>query len=239
MTNRTQEQLTMLNSEIVEISNTQSQALRTNQRGWLLWVKIGVDRCMALCGLLVLSPGLICLSILVWISMGRPIFFRQRRAGRSAKVFTVFKFRTMSDQRDATGELLPDAERLTRIGRFLRATSLDEFPQLWNILLGDISLVGPRPLLVEYLPRYSKEQARRHDVMPGITGWAQINGRNSLKWEKRLELDTWYVDHWTLMLDARILLKTIAVVLKREGIGNSDHATMPEFKAEQDTASLV
>jgi sugar transferase EpsL len=171
--------------------------------------------------------------------MGRPIFFSQLRAGRFRNLFTIYKFRTMSQQRDKNGMLLPDADRLTRIGRFLRATSFDEFPQLWNVLRGDISLVGPRPLLAGYLPRYSQEQARRHDVMPGITGWAQTNGRNSLDWEERLALDTWYVDHWTLMLDARILVKTIAVVMKREGIGNPEHATMSEFKAEQDTQSLV
>ena len=205
------------------------------QRGWRLWVKGGFDRCAAFCGLVILLPALVCLSLLVWVSMGRPILFCQRRAGRFGKVFTLFKFRTMSEQRDKDGILLPDADRLTRTGKFLRATSFDEFPQLWNVLLGDISLVGPRPLLVDYLPRYSQEQARRHDVMPGVTGWAQINGRNSLDWEQRLALDTWYVDHWTLMLDARILVSTIAVVLKREGIGNAGHATMTEFQGSSES----
>jgi lipopolysaccharide/colanic/teichoic acid biosynthesis glycosyltransferase len=212
------------------MSKRQEVVAKSLQRGWSLWVKTGFDRCAALCGLVVLFPALMCISLLVWLYMGRPIFFCQPRAGRFAKPFTLFKFRTMSEQRDENGTLLPDADRLTRTGRFLRATSCDEFPQLWNVLRGDISLVGPRPLLVDYLPRYSREQARRHDVMPGITGWAQINGRNSLDWEERLELDTWYVDHWTLMLDARILVNTIAVVLKREGIGNPGHATMPGFK---------
>lgn len=206
------------------------RSIKAKQHGWRLGAKIGFDRCAALFGLIILSPGLVGLIILVWVSMGRPIFFCQSRAGRFAKPFTLFKFRTMSEQTDKKGVLLPDADRLTRIGRFLRATSFDEFPQLWNVFRGDVSLVGPRPLLVDYLPRYSQEQARRHDVMPGITGWAQINGRNSLDWEERLALDTWYVDHWTLLLDARILFNTIAVVVKREGIGNPGHATMPGFK---------
>jgi lipopolysaccharide/colanic/teichoic acid biosynthesis glycosyltransferase len=135
----------------------------------------------------------------------------------------------MSQRRDAGGKLLPDAERLTRIGLYLRATSLDELPQLWNVLRGDISLVGPRPLLMEYLPRYSPEQARRHDVMPGITGWAQINGRNALPWQEKFALDTWYVDNWSLMLDFSILAKTLWLVLKRDGISSQGHATMPEF----------
>jgi lipopolysaccharide/colanic/teichoic acid biosynthesis glycosyltransferase len=135
----------------------------------------------------------------------------------------------MLERRDATGKLLPDAERLTRVGRMLRATSLDELPQLWNILRGDISLVGPRPLLMEYLPRYSPEQARRHDVMPGITGWAQVNGRNGIDWEKKFEHDVWYVDHWSLWLDIRILFLTIWQVFRRQGISSANHATMPEF----------
>jgi lipopolysaccharide/colanic/teichoic acid biosynthesis glycosyltransferase len=141
----------------------------------------------------------------------------------------LLKFRTMSDRRDAGGKLLPDADRLTGVGRLLRATSFDELPQLWNVLRGDISLVGPRPLLMEYLSRYSPEQARRHDVMPGITGWAQINGRNALTWEEKFELDNWYVDHWSLMLDARILLTTLLRVLQREGVSQNGHVTMPEF----------
>jgi lipopolysaccharide/colanic/teichoic acid biosynthesis glycosyltransferase len=168
-------------------------------------------------------------SVLVLLFMGRPILFRQQRPGRFAKPFMLLKFRTMSQQRDTGGRLLPDAERLTRVGRFLRATSFDELPQLWNVLRGDISLVGPRPLLMEYLPRYSPEQARRHDVMPGITGWAQINGRNALTWEEKFALDTWYVDHWLLWLDLKILFMTGWRVLRHDGISNQDHATMPEF----------
>jgi len=161
--------------------------------------------------------------------MGSPILFRQQRPGRFAKPFWLLKFRTMSEQREASGDLLPDAVRLTRVGRLLRAISLDELPQLWNVLRGDISLVGPRPLLMDYLPRYSPEQARRHDVMPGITGWAQINGRNALTWEEKFALDNWYVNNWGLALDLRILLLTLIRVLKRDGITPAGHATMPEF----------
>ena len=161
--------------------------------------------------------------------MGCPILLRQQRPGRFAKPFRLLKFRTMSEQREASGDLLPDAVRLTRVGRLLRATSLDELPQLWNVFRGDISLVGPRPLLMDYLPRYSPEQARRHDVMPGITGWAQINGRNALTWEEKFALDNWYVNSWSLALDMRILLLTLIHVLKRDGITQAGHATMPEF----------
>jgi sugar transferase EpsL len=161
--------------------------------------------------------------------MGHPILFRQQRPGRFAKPFWLLKFRTMSDGRDVKGNLLPDADRLTRVGRLLRATSLDELPQLWNVLYGDISLVGPRPLLMEYLPRYSLEQARRHDVMPGITGWAQIHGRNALAWQEKFALDIWYVDNWSLMLDCSILARTLWRVLKRSGISSQGHSTMPKF----------
>ncbi len=176
-----------------------------------------------------MSPVLIAISILVWLSMGFPILFRQQRPGKHAKPFTLLKFRSMSEQREGSGDLLPDAVRLTRVGRLLRATSLDELPQLWNVLRGDISLVGPRPLLMEYLPRYSREQARRHEVLPGITGWAQINGRNALSWEEKFMLDTWYVDNWSLNLDLRILLLTFKYVLMREGIYSSGQAIMPWF----------
>jgi sugar transferase EpsL len=192
-------------------------------------MKAAFDRSAALCGLAALLPLFMVVSVLVWSFMGRPILFRQQRPGRYARLFELLKFRTMSERRDASGRLLPDADRLTRIGRFLRATSLDELPQLWNVLRGDISLVGPRPLLIRYLPRYSHEQARRHDVMPGITGWAQINGRNALNWEDKFALDTWYVENWSLGLDSLILLQTLKSVLRREGISNQDHATMPEF----------
>ena len=207
----------------------ENSRLQYRQSGWRFFVKSALDRSAALCGLIVVSPVLIAVSILVWLSIGRPIVFRQQRPGRFAKPFWLLKFRTMSDVRDSSGRLLPDADRLTRVGRLLRATSLDELPQLWNVVRGDISLVGPRPLLMEYLPRYSPEQARRHDVMPGITGWAQINGRNALLWQEKFALDTWYVDNWSLMLDFSILARTLWRVLKRNGISSQGHATMPEF----------
>ena len=204
----------------------------SRQCGCRFWIKRAFDRIAALCGLIVLSPLFIAVSVLVWLSMGRPILFRQQRPGRFAKPFMLVKFRTLSQRRAADGKLRPDAERLSRAGRLLRATSLDELPQLWNVLRGDISLVGPRPLLMEYLPRYSPEQARRHDVMPGITGWVQIRGRNALSWEEKFTLDTWYVDNWSLHLDLRILLSTFKCVLTREGISSDGHVTMPEFTGE-------
>lgn len=218
----------------VSPSNRASAVLRsqTRQRGWGLWIKSILDRGVAICGLIILSPMFIGTIVLVWLYLGRPILFRQRRPGRFSTPFVLLKFRTMSERRDETGKLLPDAKRMTRIGRFLRATSLDELPQLWNVLRGDISLVGPRPLLMEYLPRYSPEQARRHDVMPGITGWAQVNGRNALNWEEKFTLDNWYVDNWSLNLDLSILLSTLKCVLRREGISSGEHATMPEFARE-------
>jgi lipopolysaccharide/colanic/teichoic acid biosynthesis glycosyltransferase len=203
--------------------------MQFSQSGWRFWIKMTFDRSVALCGLIALSPLLVGMGALVLLLMGRPIMFRQQRPGRFAKPFWLLKFRTMIDERDADGKLLPDAERLTCIGRLLRATSLDELPQLWNVLRGDISLVGPRPLLMEYLPRYSPEQARRHDVMPGITGWVQINGRNALSWEEKFTLDTWYVNHWSLWLDLKILNMTVLRVLRRDGISNQGNATMPEF----------
>ena len=204
--------------------------MQTTQRGWRFVIKSIFDRGVALCGLIVLSPVSIAVSVWVRFSIGSPILFRQQRPGRFAKPFILLKFRTMSERCDASGNLLPDAERLTRVGRLLRSTSLDELPQLWNVLRGDISLVGPRPLLMEYLPRYSPKQAQRHNVMQGITGWAQINGRNALSWEEKFALDTWYVENWRLRLDALILLKTAVSVLKRDGIANTGHATMPGFK---------
>jgi lipopolysaccharide/colanic/teichoic acid biosynthesis glycosyltransferase/glycosyltransferase involved in cell wall biosynthesis len=206
---------------------------RHQQAGWRFWIKTAFDRAAALCGLMLLSPAFIGVSLLIWISMGRPILFRQRRPGRFAKPFELLKFRTMSQQRDTSGNLLPDESRLPRVGRLLRATSVDELPQLWNVLCGQLSLVGPRPLLMEYLPRYSPEQARRHDVLPGITGWAQINGRNELAWEDKFSRDVWYVENWSLRLDALILLRTLFSVLKREGIDMPGYATMPAFKGSQ------
>jgi len=171
--------------------------------------------------------GLIALA--VRLRLGVPVLFRQRRPGLHGQPFTLLKFRTMTGARDAAGNLLPDAERLTPLGRFLRATSLDELPELLNVLKGEMSLVGPRPLLLEYLTRYTPEQARRHDVRPGITGWAQVNGRNALSWEHKFALDVWYVDHVSLGLDLKILVLTALRVLARQGISQPGHATMEEF----------
>jgi sugar transferase EpsL len=207
--------------------------METSQRGWRFGIKSIFDRTIALSGMILLLPLLLGVSVLVLLTMGRPILFRQQRPGRFAKPFLLLKFRTMSDGSDSDGKLLPDEERLTRVGRMLRATSLDELPQLWNVLCGDISLVGPRPLLMEYLPRYSAEQARRHEVMPGITGWAQINGRNTIAWENKFALDVWYVDNWNLMLDFKIRSKTLWRVVKRSGISSRGHATMPEFLSQR------
>jgi lipopolysaccharide/colanic/teichoic acid biosynthesis glycosyltransferase len=188
-----------------------------------------LDLLITIPGLILLSPILLLLSLLVLIYHGSPIFFKQRRPGYQGQPFTVYKFRSMSERRDASGKLLPDAQRLTVFGRFLRASSLDELPELLNVLRGEMSLVGPRPLLMQYLERYTPEQARRHAVHPGITGWAQVNGRNAITWDDKFRLDVWYVDHWSLALDIKILLLTAWKVIKREGISQEGHATAPEF----------
>src|SRR5829696_9590199 len=186
-------------------------------------------------GLLVLSPLLVAIGALVWRFHGRPILFRQVRAGLNAKTFLMYKFRTMTDDCDEYGQFLPDAQRLTRFGRFLRGSSLDELPELFNVLKGDMSLVGPRPLLAEYLPLYNLEQARRHGVKPGVTGWAQINGRNAISWEEKFELDLWYVDNWSLWVDVKILCLTLLKVLERSGVSAAEHATMPKFTGSDNT----
>jgi lipopolysaccharide/colanic/teichoic acid biosynthesis glycosyltransferase len=165
--------------------------------------------------------------------LGSPVFFRQTRPGLQGRPFNMVKFRTMIDARDPSGQLLPDADRLTAFGRFLRASSLDELPELWNVLKGDMSLVGPRPLLMEYLPLFSSEQSRRHEVRPGITGWAQVNGRNALTWEEKFQLDVWYVDNQSFWLDLKILFLTVKTVLTREGIGARGEVTMPRFTGSQ------
>jgi sugar transferase EpsL len=202
---------------------------KPRQRGWRLAVKRGFDASVALAGLALFSPVALALGVWVWISMGKPIFFRQKRPGRRARPFILLKFTTMSRACDAAGQLLPDEMRLTRVGRVLRSLSLDELPQLWNVLRGEMSLVGPRPLLMEYLDRYTLEQGRRHEVLPGITGWAQVNGRNALSWEEKFRLDVWYVDHWSLRLDFKILWLTLFKVLRRDGIRHEGHVTMPGF----------
>lgn len=191
--------------------------------------KRSVDLVLASIGLLATAPLLGAAALAVQSSIGSPVFFRQTRIGRGGRAFRVYKLRTMTDARDAAGHLLPDEERITRLGHWIRASSIDELPQLWNVIRGDMSLVGPRPLLPQYLPRYSRSQARRHEVRPGITGWAQIHGRNELSWEERFERDVWYVDHWSLALDAEILVKTVGKVLRRDGIAQSGRATMSEF----------
>lgn len=179
--------------------------------------------------LLLLSPLLIVVAILVRTKLGSPVLFRQLRPGRNGLAFAMLKFRSMTDGRDASGALLPDAERLTSFGKFLRSSSLDELPGLWNIVRGDMSLVGPRPLLMEYLPLYNAEQARRHDVRPGLTGWAQINGRNALQWEQKFALDCWYVDNRSLLLDIKILALTVLKVVRRADISADGEATMSRF----------
>jgi len=192
-------------------------------------LKRSVDFLAACVGLVALAPLIAVVVALVFCAMGRPILFAQRRPGKRGRLFTLYKFRTMADAVDDAGEPLPDAERLTPAGRLMRRYSLDELPQLWNVLRGDMSLVGPRPLLVEYLPLYSAEQVRRHEVCPGITGWAQVNGRNAQSWEERLRLDVWYVDHRSFWLDLRILLLTLMKILCSEGVNRPGHATMPRF----------
>jgi len=185
---------------------------------------------IASCILLVLfSPVMALTACLIYLTMGSPVLFRQQRPGLYGQPFTLVKFRTMTDARDKTGNLLPDEMRLTRLGAFLRSTSLDELPELFNVLKGEMSLVGPRPLKMEYLSLYTPRQARRHEVLPGITGWAQVNGRNSLSWEEKFELDVWYVDNRSFWLDLKILFLTVVKVLKREGISAEGHVTMPKF----------
>jgi len=188
------------------------------------------DFIAGMAALVVLSPLLLILVAAVRWQMGSPVLFRQQRPGRFGKPFWLLKFRTMTDAHDARGSLLPDADRLTRFGRFLRATSLDELPELFNVLKGDMSMVGPRPLLMQYLDRYTPEQARRHEVKPGITGWAQVNGRNAINWEDKFKLDVWYVDNQSFWLDVKIIFMTIWKIVKREGISQPGHATMEEFK---------
>lgn len=188
------------------------------------------DLLVAAIGLILLLPFIIVIAIAIRMNLGSPILFRQTRPGLNTNSFKMIKFRTMRDAKDANGNLLPDAERLTKFGSFLRASSLDELPELWNVLKGDMSLVGPRPLLMEYVDLYTPEQARRHDVRPGLTGWAQVNGRNAISWEDKFKLDVWYVDNQSLWLDIKILFMTIKKVFIREGISADGHATIEKFK---------
>lgn len=193
------------------------------------YVKRGLDILLSGVGLLLLSPILLVICILVRCKLGSPVIFKQERPGYREKIFTLKKFRTMTDERDAKGNLLPDEKRLTKFGSFLRKTSLDELPELWNIFVGDMSLVGPRPLLIKYLPLYNEEQKHRHDVRPGLTGLAQINGRNAITWERKFKYDIEYVENLSFILDCKIFFGTIKAVLKREGINSANDATMEAF----------
>lgn len=196
-------------------------------------LKRTVDIVVALVALVLLSPVLLLVAVLVRTKLGKPVLFRQKRPGLQGQPFMMLKFRTMLDTVDEHGMLLPDVQRLTRFGRLLRSTSLDELPELWNVLRGDMSLVGPRPLLMQYLPLYSSEQARRHAVRPGITGWAQVNGRNALSWEEKFALDVWYVDHRNFWLDVKIMWRTLRQVFLRKGISADGQATMAPFRGSQ------
>jgi sugar transferase EpsL len=191
------------------------------------------DIFFSLLAIILFSPILLLIAILVRLLIGSPVLFTQQRPGYKGTPFFIYKFRTMTNRLDSSGSLLPDAERLTRLGHFLRAFSLDELPELFNILRGEMSFVGPRPLLMQYLPLYSKEQARRHDVIPGLTGWAQVNGRNTLTWPDKFNYDIWYVDHWSFWLDIKIILMTVLKVFTREGISQEGQATTEYFKGER------
>lgn len=194
------------------------------------YIKRILDFFLSVVALVVLSPVILLLGIMVRVKLGSPIIFKQERPGLNEKIFTLYKFRTMTDQKDESGNLLPDEIRLTKFGKMLRATSLDELPELFNILKGDMSIVGPRPLLVKYLPLYNLQQKHRHDVRPGFTGWAQCNGRNAISWEEKFELDIYYVNHISFFIDLKIIFKTIKSVLLREGISSETSVTMEEFR---------
>lgn len=197
-------------------------------------MKRGFDFFVSLIGLVALAPVIVVVAVLIHRKLRSPVFFRQTRPGLNGKPFEMVKFRTMLDATDKHGNPLPDDQRMTPFGSFLRATSLDELPELWNVLKGDMSLVGPRPLLMEYLPLYSKEQYRRHEVRPGVTGWAQVNGRNAISWEDKFRLDVWYVDNQSLWLDVKILFLTVKKVLVRDGISGGGEVTMSKFTGSQD-----
>ncbi len=198
------------------------------------YIKRPQDFCCALAAVVVLSPVMAVTALLVRLRLGSPVVFKQERPGLNGKVFTLYKFRTMTDEKDTEGNLLPDEVRLTKFGKLLRSTSLDELPELFNILKGDMSVVGPRPLLVRYLPLYNAHQARRHEVRPGFTGYAQVHGRNAISWEEKFDLDVEYVDHVTFLGDWRIIFQTVKTVLKREGISSDSSVTMEEFKGTQE-----
>jgi lipopolysaccharide/colanic/teichoic acid biosynthesis glycosyltransferase len=207
---------------------------KSRPRRWTLkieqLIKLLLDKSIAAIVLLLLFPIILITAIAVYFKLGNPVIFAQPRPGKDSRIFTFYKFRTMTDARDSAGNFLPDSERITPFGEWLRQTSLDELPQLWNVFIGEMSFIGPRPLIVAYLDRYTPEQARRHEVLPGITGLAQINGRNAISWEEKFNLDVWYIDNWTLWLDLKILFLTVGKVLKRDGINQEGYATSEEFK---------
>lgn len=212
------------------IAVQQNEFVKPHYGLYAKYVKRYLDVFVSLMGLIVLSPIILLLIIIGAVEMKGNPFFMQQRPGKDEKIFNLIKFRTMTNKKDKDGKLLPDEQRLTAYGKFLRSTSLDELPELWNILKGDLSLIGPRPLLVKYLPLYNSFQRHRHDVRPGLTGYAQVHGRNQISWEKKFEMDVWYVQHITFLGDLKILLDTVAVVFKREGISSETSATMEEFK---------
>ena len=199
------------------------------------YIKRLLDFTLSFLALIVLSPVLLVTAVLVRIKLGSPIIFHQERPGKSEKIFRLYKFRSMTDECDENGDLLPDDQRLTRFGQILRSTSLDELPELWNILRGDISIVGPRPLLVKYLPLYNEEQRHRHDVRPGLTGWAQANGRNAISWEEKFKLDVWYVQHISFWVDVKVIFMTVKKVFCRDGISSETSVTMEEFSGTKES----
>ena len=196
-------------------------------------LKLLFDKILALFLIVLFLPIYIIVGLLIWWKMDRPIFFKQKRPGYREKIFDIYKFRTMTNEKDADGNLLPDEQRLVGVGKFIRSTSLDELPQLFNVLKGDMSFVGPRPLLIEYLPLYNDKQKRRHDVRPGITGWAQVNGRNAISWKEKFDLDVWYVDHQSFWLDIKIIWMTFFKVIKRSDISSNSSATMEKFEGSK------
>lgn len=210
--------------------------MRNKKRGiYARCIKRMLDILLSGLALIVLSPVLLVVAVLVRVKLGSPVIFCQMRPGRNEKIFKMYKFRSMTDARDEKGELLPDDVRLTKFGKALRATSLDELPELWNIFKGDMSIVGPRPLLVQYLPLYNERQRHRHDVRPGLTGWAQVHGRNSISWEEKFNWDIKYVNEISFLNDCRIILQTVSAVLRREGINSADDTTMPDFTGNGDS----
>jgi undecaprenyl phosphate N,N'-diacetylbacillosamine 1-phosphate transferase len=211
-------------------SNFPTDQLSNKKSIYSRFFKRPMDFILSLCAIIVLAPVLLIIAILVRIKLGSPVLFKQKRPGLNEKIFTLYKFRTMTDERDENGELLPDEIRLTRFGKLLRSTSLDELPELFNIIKGDMSIVGPRPLLIQYLPLYDDHQRRRHEVRPGLSGLAMAKGRNALTWEEKFAYDTYYANHVSFLLDVKIIFWTLAIVFKREGINEAGHATVTEFK---------